>query len=65
MNFENQCRIKDKFKDRLEDAKAETDFRSFNFSRWKAKNWLQVNQESFDTAGCPAHLRYRQYDVGD
>ncbi len=66
MSFENQCRIRGKFKYRLEEAKAETDFRSFNFSRWKAKNWLQVNQESFDTAGCPAHTLYRRYnDFGD
>ncbi len=62
MSFENQCRIKNKFKYRLKAAKAETDFRTFNFSRWKAKNWLEQSQESFDTTGCPSNTLSRQYD---
>ncbi len=65
MSFENQCRIKSKFKHRLEEIKAETDFRSFNFSRWKAQKWLQVNQENFDTAGCPQNTQYYYRDFMD
>lgn len=65
MSFENQCRIKSKLKYRLEETKEESDFRSFNFSRWKAKNWLEQSQESFDTAGCPSHTLYRNYNNFD
>ncbi len=62
MSFENQCKLKGRFKYRLEGAKTDTDFRSFNYSRWKAKNWMAVNQETFDISGCPSHTLYRKYD---
>lgn len=65
MSFENQCRIRSKYKNRLEEIKSEGDFRSFNYSRWKAKKWLESNQENFETAGCPEytiHYSYRDFD---
>lgn len=65
MSFENQCRIKSRFYSRLSETKQENDFRSFNFSRWKAKNWLEANQENFSTTGCPEHTLQRKYDFMD
>lgn len=62
MNFDAQCRIKAKFKRRLEEMKTESDFRSFNFSRWKAKNWLEQSKESFNTTGCPPYTQYWNYN---
>ncbi|MBX7170740.1 MAG: DUF4173 domain-containing protein [Pyrinomonadaceae bacterium] len=62
MSFDSQCRIKAKFKRRLDEVKTESDFRSFNFSRWKAKNWLEQSQESFNTTGCPPYTQYRNYN---
>lgn len=61
MSFEQQCRIKNRFINRLEEAKQERDFRSFNFSRWKARKWLGQSQESFDMTGCPAHTLYQKH----
>ncbi|MEK7725465.1 MAG: DUF4173 domain-containing protein, partial [Acidobacteriota bacterium] len=65
MSFEHQCHIRSRFKHRLDEIKSENDFRSFNFSRWKAKNWLEVNQENFVETGCPEHTihySYRDFD---
>ena len=61
MTFEQQCRIKNRFINRLEETEKERDFRSFNFSRWKARKWLGQSQESFDTTGCPDHTLYQKH----
>lgn len=58
MSFEQQCRVKVTFSQRLLDAKNnESDFRSWNFSRWTARNRLTQNAESFDTANCPSNTK--------
>ena len=53
MNFERQCTVKDKLAQRLRKAETENDFRTWNFSRWKARNALTANAENFDTSNCP------------
>ncbi len=58
MSFENQCRIKNKYKHRLEESNSETDFRSFNYSRWKARKLLEASSASFETVGCPAYTSH-------
>ncbi len=61
MSFDNQCRVKSKLHSRLETANAETDFRSFNFSRWSARKYLQENAVNFETAGCPDYTKNRNW----
>ncbi len=61
MSFEQQCRVKSKLSHRLENAKNENDFRSWNFSRWRARNLVAQNAENLDTAGCPSHTKGNYY----
>jgi hypothetical protein len=63
MNFENQCTLKFGLKNRSEKSKAETDFRSWNFSRWQARRQLNEIAENFDVSSCPSHTR--SYDFHD
>jgi hypothetical protein len=51
MSFENQCIVKNDILDRLKKIKSQ-DFRTFNFSRWKAQEFLLNYEGSFDTIGC-------------
>lgn len=53
MSFDDQCVTKKLLIRRLETIQNETDIRSFNLSRWKAKNLLNQYQDSFDITGCP------------
>lgn len=55
MTFENQCFVKSKLSRRLENAQSETDFRSWNFSRWRAQNLITQNAEILNAAGCPSN----------
>ncbi|HEY0428014.1 MAG TPA: DUF4173 domain-containing protein [Pyrinomonadaceae bacterium] len=57
MNFEQQCVVKNKLARRFEKAQNENDFRTWNFSRWKARRAIDRYTESLDTAGCPANTR--------
>ncbi|HEX8286455.1 MAG TPA: DUF4173 domain-containing protein [Pyrinomonadaceae bacterium] len=57
MNFQDQCAIKNKLAQRLEKARGETDFRSWNFSRQRARALMNENVESFDTTDCPAETK--------
>jgi hypothetical protein len=64
MSFENQCRVKWNLSRRLEEAQKETDFRSWNFSRWSARNRLAQNAGNLDTASCPSNTKdfyYREF----
>jgi Domain of unknown function (DUF4173) len=54
MNFEQQCIIKHKLERRFEQAQTENDFRTWNFSRWKARRAISENAEGVNTTGCPA-----------
>lgn len=55
MNFEQQCAVKYKLSLRLAQINNEIDFRSWNFSRWKSRHYLNESAENLETAGCPAH----------
>lgn len=57
MSFEEQCAVKTKLAHRLEKARAEIDFRSWNFSRSRARALMNENAESFDTSSCPAETQ--------
>jgi len=61
MTFEQQCRIKYNLLHRLAEANNETDFRSWNFSRWSARQKLLQHGESLNTTGCPQNLRGFSY----
>ncbi len=62
MNFEQQCRIRYKLSDRLAKANNETDFRSWNFSRWSARQKLQQYGDGLNPASCPQNLRGFSHD---
>jgi hypothetical protein len=55
MNFEQQCRVKWTLARRFEAAALEKDFRSWNYSRWTARNAIGQTVEHFDTTNCPSH----------
>lgn len=57
MTFENQCHVKWNLSRRLEEARKETDFRSWNFSRWTARNRIAQTAENLDTASCPSNTK--------
>ena len=62
MNFEQQCRVKWKLSRRLDEVKTKNDFRSWNFSRWTARNAMIRNAENFDTSTCPSNTRGYSYN---
>lgn len=53
MNFEQQCTVKNKLSRRIATAQTENDFRTWNWSRSKARKALPRDGESFDTQNCP------------
>ena len=55
MSFEQQCRVKWTLSRRFDDSKKEKDFRSWNYSRWAARNAIAQTAENFDTANCPSY----------
>lgn len=63
MNYENQCTLKHGLKYRLEQTNAETDFRSWNLSRWKARSQMNEIAENLDVSGCPSYTG--RYDFQD
>jgi len=54
MKFEARCRVKWQLAWRLQDAKNENDFRTWNFSRWQARQKMTQYSESLDASDCPA-----------
>jgi hypothetical protein len=54
MKFEPRCRVKWKLAWRLQDAKNENDFRTWNFSRWQARRKMTQYSQSMDASECPA-----------
>jgi len=65
MNFEQQCIVKYKLERRFEKAQTENDFRTWNFSRWKARREMSENAEGLDTSGCPGNTRGYKSDFHD
>ncbi|MDQ3131646.1 MAG: DUF4173 domain-containing protein [Acidobacteriota bacterium] len=61
MSFEQQCTVKWQFSQRLEKARTEKDFRTWNFSRWSALDAMTENQDNFDTSNCPEHTKIIRY----
>ncbi len=55
MTFEQQCVVKYKLLDRLETANTETDFRSWNWSRYVARN--NMAQSNSAATNCPPETR--------
>ncbi|MDQ6786133.1 MAG: DUF4173 domain-containing protein [Acidobacteriota bacterium] len=65
MNFEQQCIVKYKLERRFEKAQTENDFRTWNFSRWKARREMSENADSLNTSDCPANTRGYNSDFHD
>lgn len=57
MSFEKQCSVKDKLSQKLKTAQTQTDFRTWNLARWKARNAMTANAENFDTSNCPSYTK--------
>lgn len=57
MTFEHQCVIKNRLSQRLEKAQTENDFRTWNYSRWKARREMVKSAGSLDMTGCPSYGR--------
>jgi hypothetical protein len=62
MSFEQQCRVKWKFLNRLDYYKAKMDFRSWNYSRRTARNAIEQNAQTFDAANCPNYTKSYYHD---
>jgi hypothetical protein len=63
MSFEQQCRVKWNLSRRFDrELKTKSDFRSWNYSRWKAHNILAGSTENFDTSNCPAYTKSYYYE---
>lgn len=58
MNFQDQCVVKYKFYDEQFKINKDTDFRSFNFSRWIAATQIKENSDKYSVAECPSSTRY-------
>ena len=65
MGFEQQCMIKYKLSARLEKAQTENDFRTWNFSRWKARRETSQFADRLDTTGCPSYGKNFRQDSDD
>ncbi|MGI8786849.1 MAG: DUF4153 domain-containing protein [Pyrinomonadaceae bacterium] len=57
MSFEQQCVVKNKIARRFEQAQTENDFRSWNYSRYTARNAMNNYAESLNTANCPPNTQ--------
>lgn len=57
MNFTQQCVVKNNLARRFKEAQTENDFRTWNFSRWKARREMHEYAESLDTSGCPENTK--------
>lgn len=53
MKSDDQCVVKREFLRLLEKANEENDFRTWNFSRWMARNAMNANAELLDASNCP------------
>jgi hypothetical protein len=57
MSFENQCVVKWQIARRYYLSVKENDFRSWNFSRWKARTATVANIQNLDTLNCPGDTK--------
>ncbi len=61
MNFEAQCTVKSHLSHRLAITQTENDFRTWNFSRWSARNMLNESDNNFDTSNCSYSTKRHSY----
>ena len=59
MNFEGQREVKNKILSRLGNSNEEIDFRSWNWSRYKARTEMAEQKQNLKTEGCP--IRYESF----
>lgn len=57
MNFEQRCAVKNKIARRFEQSQTEIDFRSWNWSRYAARNAMSEYTESLNALNCPPDAR--------
>jgi len=63
MSFEQLCRVKWTLARRQErELKNESDFRSWNYSRWKARRMIAGSTENFDISNCPNDTKNYYYE---
>jgi len=65
MSFEQQCTVKYKIAQRSATAQTETDFRTWNWSRFAARNMMTRYGENLDTSNCPAYTKYNNRFLGE
>lgn len=60
MTFEQQCHLKYNILNRQKNVTNEygDDFRSWNWSRWKARKMLAENSDKLNISACPADTKY-------
>jgi hypothetical protein len=61
VDFAGQCAIKDKLAQRLQKAETETDFRSWNISRRRARMQMNAISGDLDTTNCPQETKRHYY----
>jgi Domain of unknown function (DUF4173) len=57
MSIDNQCSVKWHISRRHEKVTEENDFRTWNFSRWSARNAMDANLEALNALNCPNYLK--------
>ena len=62
MNYEQQCVVKIGVLDHLYKADSENDFRSWNWSRYKARTEITRHKENLIPMGCPAYTQSHRDD---
>ena len=65
MSFEQQCAVKYKIAHRIEAARTENDFRTWNWSRFAARNATAQYGENLDTSNCPVYTKYGDRFLGE
>ena len=65
MSFEQQCTVKYKIAQRFETAQTENDFRTWNWSRYAARNAMTRYSESLDTSNCPDYTKRGDRFLGE
>ena len=62
MNNEQQCVVKIGILDHLYKSDSENDFRSWNWSRYKARKEIEIQKEDLIPMGCPAYTQSPRAD---
>ncbi len=65
MNFEDKCVVKYKLYYQEFESGKDTDFRSFNLSRWIAGNAINEKSSNFTVAECPSRFRESRRFMGE